>query len=360
MAVLSQCTLNGTCHGDGRLTDSHHMAGTLDILVVDDRPESVLFLTEFLMQRCRRVDVASSVKEAVTAITRRKNAGETYHLIFSDFVMPGADGLSLLRELRMRGDQIPFAFITGYRTLNPSLESESKKLGVVAILDKPIELREVERLLESTTSTFRRQKEAAAGEQPFFGTSRTMRRPTGPPSLPPTEPSRALEPRQASPASDPASPPEPLSMPTTAAWQAPAAALEPRVPAGLQPQPAAPPPPEPAAIPIQPYQRRPSAIVAVGSTTARLRRGVSPGAAPPNPGTGRISGFHTPQPVTSFTARVRRGVEGTGSIRNPNHTESGRMVACAACGKSFMVMSKPEAFNMLCVHCGQMQRIEPA
>jgi CheY-like chemotaxis protein len=335
------------------------MSGALDVLVVDDRPETVRFLTEFLLQRCRRVDVAASVKEAMTFITRRQAAGEGYNLIFSDFVMPGADGLSFLRELRMRKDETPFVFITGYRSLNPALDSESKRLGALAILDKPIELREVEQLLNQATATFRRSKEQS-GDVPFFGTSRTMRRPTAPSALPPTQPSPALEPR---------APSEPLAMPTNAGWQAPSAALEPRqpqairpqsLPDALQPQPAAPPPPPQPVVPLPGNQRRPSAIIAVGSTTARIRRGVDP-TAPAQQGTGRVSRMATPQPPTSFTARVRRGVEGTGSFRNPAaRTESGRMVTCASCGKTFLTLAKAEAYTTVCVHCGQLQRIEPA
>lgn len=332
------------------------MSGALDVLVVDDRPETVRFLTEFLLQRCRRVDVAASVKEAMTCITRRQAAGESYHLVFSDFVMPGADGLSFLRELRMRKEEIPFVFITGYRSLNPALETEAKRLNVLAILDKPIELREVEGLLNQATASFRRTKEQS-GDVPFFGTSRTMRRPTAPSALPPTQPSQALEPK---------APSEPLAMPS--GWQNPSAALEPRpsqairpqpVPEALQPQPAAPPAPvQPVAL--QGYQRRPSAIVAVGSTTARIRRGVDP-TAPAQQGTGRVSRMATPQPPTSFTARVRRGVEGTGSFRNPAaRTESGRMVTCGSCAKTFLTLAKAEAYTTVCVHCGQLQRIDPA
>ena len=335
------------------------MIGALDVLVVDDRPETVRFLTEFLLQRCRRVDVAASVKEAMTSLTRRRAANEGYHLIISDFVMPGADGLTFLRELRMRNEDIPFVFITGYRSLNPALESEAKRLGVLAILDKPIELREVERLLEATTSSFRRKKEESGDGQPFFGTSRILRRSADPATSPPTQPSSALEPRAQAPGADP------LPMPPAAGWQTGGGALEPRLPESLRPQPAAPLPLPQPVVPLQGYQRRPSAIIPVGSATARIRRGVDPGQPPPTQGTGRVSRMATPQPQpqpqTSFTARVRRGVEGSGAIRNPAaRTESGRMVTCSSCGRSFLTLAKAEAYTTMCVHCGQLQKIEPS
>ncbi len=335
------------------------MIGALDVLVVDDRPETVRFLTEFLLQRCRRVDVAASVKEAMVLITRRKSAGESYHLILSDFVMPEADGLSFLRELRMRKEDIPFVFITGYRSLNPSLETEAKRLGVVAILDKPIELKEIERLLDATTSTFRKQTEKS-GDQPFFGTSRVMRRTSTPSTSEPAEPSRALEPRAVPQAATPV----PLvanAAPMPAAWSPKNnIALEPRIPDSLKPQPAAPPAPvQPNQPPKTGYQKRPSQIVPTAiTTTSRLRRSLDGGL---GGGTARLSRTTTPQPPTTFTARTRRGVEGSAAFaRQPSGTETGRMVTCTNCAKSFLAAAKAEAYTTVCVHCGQLQKIYPA
>jgi CheY-like chemotaxis protein len=323
------------------------MSGSLAVLIVDDRPETVRPLAEFLTQRCRHVEVASSAKEAQAAITRRKAAGEAYQLIISDFVMPGTDGLSFLRELRLRSDTTPVVIITGYRALNPVLEVEAKRLGVLAILDKPIQLEEVARLVEQATGALKRQEQGR--DQPFFGTSRIVRRSDPMPRDTPQEPSAALEPRQTS-----TSPPESVAMPGTASWSAHSGALEPRVPEALQPQPAA----SPVEVPV-PHQHRPSAIIHVGSPTTRFRRSASsPGT--PMPGTGRVTSEATPQPPTSFTARERRGVDGTDVYSKPPRTESGRQVACTRCARTFLVLAKPEAFTTVCVHCGQMQRIEPA
>lgn len=329
------------------------MIGTLDVLVVDDRPETVRFLTEFLTQRCRRVDVASSVREATTAITRRKAAKEAYHLIISDFVMPEADGMAFLRELRTRQDNTPFVFATGYRALNPNFEPEAKRLGVLAILDKPIDLKQVEEIIGHATGLFRKQQEEKASDQPFFGTSRTMRRPTAP-APPPTAPSQALEPRTIAP-----QPPVDIPQaPKTAAWVNPdVSALEPIRPQATHPSALRTPQPSVAA-PVTSSLRRPSQIIPASSTTSRIRRSIDP--APPLPGTGRIGRTATPQPPTTFTSRVRRGVEGTAAFGRSGATESGRSVTCQHCGKSFLVLSKTEAYTTICVHCGQMQRIEPA
>jgi CheY-like chemotaxis protein len=331
------------------------MSGALDVLVVDDRPESVRPLAEFLTQRCRHVEVVTSVKEALAAITKRKVAGDGFQLILSDFVMPKADGLSFLRELRLRSDATPFVFITGFRSLNPTLEIEAKRLGVLAILDKPIQLGEVECLLEQTTSTFQRMQGQNAGEQPFFGTSRIMRRSAASASVPPQEPSQALEPRH--PAA-PAPAPEPAALPGTATWPVPSEALEPLQPEALRPQPAV--SPQPVVLDLN--QHRPSASMQVGSTTTRFHSGVSPTVTAAS-GTGRVSHELAQQPSTSFTARVRRGVEGTDSFSRPpgdgSGVESGREFVCVSCRRSFLVLVKPMTYTTVCVHCGQLQRIEP-
>lgn len=321
----------------------------LDVLVVDDRPESVRFLTEFLIQRCRRVDVSSSVREAVTAVTRRRAAGERYHLVFSDFAMPEADGLSLLRDLRSRQDDVPFVFVTGYRGLNPAFETDARRLGVLTILDKPINLQQIEEVLAKVarglTESHRRTDAQDPADQPFFGTSRMYRRPATvepPVAMPAQQPAvmDALEPRVARPV-------------------APVAPVGPQRTA----EPPPPPPPPAPAVPLAGYQRRPSGIIPMGTGTARLRRSVEPGAAPAQEGgTGRINRVHTPQPPTAFTTRTRRGVEGTAGFQNPNaaRTEQGRMVACGNCRKQFLVVTKAEAFTTVCVHCGQLQRVEPS
>jgi PAS domain S-box-containing protein len=55
-----------------------------------------------------QVDTASSVEEATEKMKNR-----VYDVIVSDFQMPGKDGLEFLKELRHRGDTIPFIVFTG-------------------------------------------------------------------------------------------------------------------------------------------------------------------------------------------------------------------------------------------------------
>jgi hypothetical protein len=115
-------------------------------------------------------------------------------------------------------------------------------------------------------------------------------------------------------------------------------------------------------------------------TTSFLRRGVTP----PKKETGyvrRPSGLFlqsqqpsqadpTVNPVS--TSRVRRTVTGAyvpsplaasqnNAPSKPPTSSAGasRAVACAHCSKVFMVATRPEAYTSVCVHCGQLNRINP-
>lgn len=293
------------------------MLGALDVLVVDDRPETISFLVEFLLQRCRRVDVADGAREAVKSVARRRAAREPYHLVISDLAMPGGDGLSLLRELRQRQDDTPFVLMTAFRGMHPGIDAEAARLGMLAVLDKPIDLRAVEAVLDRSVTTARQRRSQAAGDEPFFGTSRTMRRSEAPAergAAAAAPPSPALERRVPGP---------------------PSGAAPGRAPAGGGQPPAG--------------QGQPPAAPAAGlSTTNRVRRSVDPVPRPPV------------APVTTFTARARRSLDGTDRVRrDAPPTESARQVACAMCNGIFVVADRAHAYTTVCVHCGALATIQP-
>jgi CheY-like chemotaxis protein len=87
------------------------------------------------------------------------------------------------------------------------------------------------------------------------------------------------------------------------------------------------------------------------STTSRFRRSVgnAPPLAPPS----------TPGPST--TSRIRRGIAGPpgNPTALPASDAASCVVACAHCLGQFTVLIKPQAYTVLCVHCGQLNRIDP-
>ena len=102
--------------------------------------------------------------------------------------------------------------------------------------------------------------------------------------------------------------------------------------------------------------RRPAAPTApttpppqLPSTTSRFRRSV--GSAPPPPAA----------PGSPITSRIRRGITGThgNPAAVPASDAPSCVVACAHCHGQFTVLIKPQAYTVLCVHCGQLNRIDP-
>jgi PAS domain S-box-containing protein len=84
-------------------------ASAVRILHVDDDAGFLKTAKQILeMQGAFQVDTASSIEEAMEKMKK-----EEYDLVVSDYQMPEKDGLQFLRELRKKGNTIPFIMFTG-------------------------------------------------------------------------------------------------------------------------------------------------------------------------------------------------------------------------------------------------------
>jgi CheY-like chemotaxis protein len=417
---------------------------SIHILVVDDRPDSVLFLTEFLLSRRHRVETCGNGTEALEAIVRRHRTENAYDLLISDVSMPGMDGITLLKEIRRRQMLLPVALYTAYGAMHPTLMQQAQQHDCMAVLDKPIDLRRVESLINDVIarrSGTRRHDQ----DQPFFGTSRvartgtgTQRRETAQPDehRPPSADSYALEPKplplipsiEPLPHSPPPiplppppirtplpfaasteEPPQTHSMPSFRV-KSPQASVQPgstrvsvnpsfRTPlpflqsntADNTPPiaPVIPPmvasarlvrtPQFPIAQPIAPGSEEtdsPPQPMTSRPTTAFIRRGVNQAPKDTNairrPSDHALPNDPVLPPQSPSTARIRRSVTGTyvpgpTTPAQPNPptkrqiigNQSSRAVACAHCHKVFMVATRAEVYTAVCVHCAQLNRIDP-
>jgi two-component system NtrC family sensor kinase len=80
----------------------------IKILHVDDDSELLFIMKECLEQTGFEVDSALSVDEALDKMKKI-----TYDAIISDYLIPGKNGLKFLKELREKGNTIPFIILTG-------------------------------------------------------------------------------------------------------------------------------------------------------------------------------------------------------------------------------------------------------
>ncbi len=82
------------------------------ILVVEDEEKVASFIRKGLEQMAYTVEVAGTGEEALgLALTSR------YDAIVLDVMLPGRDGLSVVRELRTRGSDVPVLALTARGTL---------------------------------------------------------------------------------------------------------------------------------------------------------------------------------------------------------------------------------------------------
>lgn len=95
-------------HKDGAILDLRER-GIVRVLHVDDEREFLKVAKRCLeLEDGFRVHSASSVKEALQRMKKKE-----FDVVVSDYMMPGKNGLELLKELRDDGNDIPFIVFTG-------------------------------------------------------------------------------------------------------------------------------------------------------------------------------------------------------------------------------------------------------
>jgi CheY-like chemotaxis protein len=106
----------------------------MEILVVEDDPDSQAGLCALLESHGARVTCAESAEEAL----RLAGAGLQYDALVSDLELPGHDGLWLMRELKrsVPPDALPWAvLLTG--SARPGIEDAAVQAGFNVCLRKP-------------------------------------------------------------------------------------------------------------------------------------------------------------------------------------------------------------------------------
>jgi len=81
----------------------------ISLLYIDDEPD-LLELGKRFLQREEDFSV-DTIDSATLALKRIRE--ERYDAVVSDYMMPGMDGISLLKEIRKGGDDVPFIMFTG-------------------------------------------------------------------------------------------------------------------------------------------------------------------------------------------------------------------------------------------------------
>lgn len=116
----------------------------MKILVVEDEKKIASFVRKGLEAQGFVVDVSHHGTEGFTLATTRP-----YDAVVLDIMLPGKDGLSILRNLRDRKSPLPVVLLTARSELNERLEGLN--LGADDYLTKPFHIEELIARLHAVT-----------------------------------------------------------------------------------------------------------------------------------------------------------------------------------------------------------------
>ena len=115
------------------------------ILLVDDEA-GIRASLKVVLEPAYETLGASTAQEGLDLFRR-----ESPHLVLLDVVMPGMDGLALLKMIREEDARIPVIMLTGTKTVKTAVEA--MKLGAADYLAKPFDVEELRLIVAKTLET---------------------------------------------------------------------------------------------------------------------------------------------------------------------------------------------------------------
>lgn len=131
----------------------------MNILLVDDDPEILAILKEFLEMKNHNVFTAANGKAALELVL----ATNSYDVVFSDIKMPEMDGLSLLEKMRNNDVETPVILISGQGDLESSIRA--LKLGALDFILKPVYLKTLEEALRKIDTALVAERETLVAQK---------------------------------------------------------------------------------------------------------------------------------------------------------------------------------------------------
>ena len=116
------------------------------LLIVDDEIDIREFAKNFFQKRGIAVFTASGGQEALEIIEQ-----ETPDLVLLDVCMEDMTGVEVLRELRTKHNSVKVIMVTGVE--EQAVLEETKALGVVQYIHKPLILEELEKVVMEELKT---------------------------------------------------------------------------------------------------------------------------------------------------------------------------------------------------------------
>ena len=128
------------------------------LLIVEDDEALAVLLEEYLQEAGYDVELHLRGDTALQAI-----AGRHFDLILTDLVLPGADGLSILREASGQPQNTLVLLMTGYSGIQDALDAVRQ--GAYDFVSKPFQLPEIQVRLNNAAGYQRLYRKWLAGEE---------------------------------------------------------------------------------------------------------------------------------------------------------------------------------------------------
>jgi two-component system, NtrC family, response regulator HydG len=143
----------------------------VNILVVDDSPETVELIKRNLESIGYHIYTAGNVQSAVKLL-----GALSFYLVISDLKMPGENGIELVRHVTENCKGVGVLVITGFPTIQGAIESI--KIGAEEYLVKPFTddelFRSVDRVLSKTLKTRKETPKTSTANYGIIGESEGM------------------------------------------------------------------------------------------------------------------------------------------------------------------------------------------
>lgn len=126
---------------DGSLGGARRLPADATVLVVDDEPNNRASLAKIFEKEGFRVLVADGAKRALEELRTHR-----VHVVLTDLMMPGPNGVELLRAVKELSPQTVVLLMTAYGTVETAVTA--MRAGAYDFIEKPLQRRTVVRAVE--------------------------------------------------------------------------------------------------------------------------------------------------------------------------------------------------------------------
>ena len=113
----------------------------LNILVVDDKKVIGDFFILTMGFYGHRITVVHDLEHTLEALK-----ADQFDIVFMDMIMPGCDGVDVLKEVKLAIPSLPVVMMSGYSLDEKRLQA--RNLGAVDCLKKPFEVDDIRRVVK--------------------------------------------------------------------------------------------------------------------------------------------------------------------------------------------------------------------